>query len=82
MKFRFSNLIVISQMLVDLLCSNVSFVDKSDISVKSRENVLLPYQEDGLLSSTLTKRNDAEPAKKKLFVGMWQINNVLSKPSS
>lgn len=82
MKFRFSNLIVNSQMLFDLLRSNVSFVDQSDISVKSGENVLLPYQETGLPSSASIKCSDAEPTKKKLFVGMWQINNVLSKPSS
>ncbi|XP_025790294.1 cilia- and flagella-associated protein 47 [Puma concolor] len=56
--------------------------DKSDISVKSGENVLLPYQEDGLLSSTLTKRNDAEPAKKKLFVGIEIIPERLNSGKS
>lgn len=81
MKFRFSNLRVNSQMLVDLLCSNVSFVDKGDSSVKNRDNVLLPCQEAGLSSPAPTKFNDAEPAERRLFVGMWQIY-VLSKPSS
>uniref|UniRef100_A0A667J245 Calponin-homology (CH) domain-containing protein n=1 Tax=Lynx canadensis TaxID=61383 RepID=A0A667J245_LYNCA len=56
--------------------------DKSDISVKSGENVLLPYQEDGLLSSTLTKRNDVEPAKKKLFVGIEIIPERLNSGKS
>ncbi|XP_049499178.1 cilia- and flagella-associated protein 47-like [Panthera uncia] len=56
--------------------------DKSDISVKSGENVLLPYQEAGLLSSTFTKCNDAEPAKKKLFVGIEIIPERLNSGKS
>lgn len=70
MKFRFSNLRVNSQMLVDLLCSNVSLVDKDDSSVKNRDNVSVPSQEPGLSSPAPTKFNDAEPAERRLFIGM------------
>ncbi|XP_039112210.1 cilia- and flagella-associated protein 47 [Hyaena hyaena] len=59
--------------------------DQSDISVKSGENVLLPYQETGLPSSASIKCSDAEPTKKKLFVGIEitpeSLNSGKSKTS-
>ncbi|XP_029785500.1 cilia- and flagella-associated protein 47 [Suricata suricatta] len=55
--------------------------DKSDISVKSGGNVLLPYQEAGLLSSASNKCDDVEPAKKKLFVGIKTPESLDSSKS-
>lgn len=82
MKFRFNNLRVNSQCLLTYYVPTYHFVDKDDSSVKSRDGVLLPYQEVGLSSPAPTKFNDAKPAERRLSVGMWQIYNVLSKPSS
>uniref|UniRef100_UPI0016599DAA cilia- and flagella-associated protein 47-like n=1 Tax=Halichoerus grypus TaxID=9711 RepID=UPI0016599DAA len=58
--------------------------DKDDSSLKNRDNVLLPYQEAGLSSPAPTKFNDAEPAERRLFVGIEiheRLNSGKSKTS-
>ncbi|XP_045646419.1 LOW QUALITY PROTEIN: cilia- and flagella-associated protein 47 [Ursus americanus] len=56
--------------------------DKGDSSVKNRDNVLLPCQEAGLSSPAPTKFNDAEPAERRLFVGIEIIHERLNSDKS
>uniref|UniRef100_A0A7N5JXY1 Cilia and flagella associated protein 47 n=1 Tax=Ailuropoda melanoleuca TaxID=9646 RepID=A0A7N5JXY1_AILME len=56
--------------------------DKDDSSVKNRDNVLLPCQEAGLSSPAPTKFNDAEPAERRLFVGIEIIHERLNSGKS
>ncbi|XP_045850701.1 cilia- and flagella-associated protein 47 [Meles meles] len=48
--------------------------DKDDSSVKNRDNVSVPSQEPGLSSPAPIKFNDAEPAERRLFVGIEIIH--------
>ncbi|XP_030882467.1 cilia- and flagella-associated protein 47 [Leptonychotes weddellii] len=56
--------------------------DKDDSSLKNRDSVLLPYQEAGLSSPAPTKFNDAEPAERRLFVGIEIIHERLNSGKS
>ncbi|XP_038443086.1 cilia- and flagella-associated protein 47 isoform X1 [Canis lupus familiaris] len=56
--------------------------DKDDSSVKSRDGVLLPYQEVGLSSPAPTKFNDAKPAERRLSVGIEIIHERLNSGKS
>ncbi|XP_021536941.1 cilia- and flagella-associated protein 47 [Neomonachus schauinslandi] len=56
--------------------------DKDDSSLKNRDNVLLPYQEAALSSPAPTKFNDAEPAERRLFVGIEIIHERLNSGKS
>lgn len=59
----------------------MSFVDRDASPVKTRDTVVLSCREAELPSPIRTKFGGAEPARKKLFVGMWQIYNVPLKLS-
>ncbi|XP_022363689.1 cilia- and flagella-associated protein 47 [Enhydra lutris kenyoni] len=56
--------------------------DKDDSSVKDRDNVSVPSQEPGLSSPAPTKFNDAEPAERRLFVGIEIIHESLKSGKS
>ena len=56
----------------------MSFVEK-DTSSESKS--LLASRKTGLPSTAPSKFSDAEPAKRRLFVGMWQIHNVPLQPN-
>ncbi|XP_059013719.1 cilia- and flagella-associated protein 47 [Mustela lutreola] len=57
-------------------------VDKDDSSVKNRDNVTVPSQEPGLSSPAPTKFNDAEPAERRLFIGIEIIHENLKSGKS
>ena len=59
----------------------MSFVEKDASSVKAKSKSLLASRETGLPSTAPGKCSDAEPAKRKLFVGMWQIHSVPLQPN-
>ena len=54
----------------------MSFVEKDASSVKAETKSLLASRETGLPSTALSKFSDPEPAKRRLFIGMWQIHSV------
>lgn len=59
----------------------MSFADKDDSFVKTRETISLPSRQAALPSLGSSKRKKtAEPAKR-LLVGMWQVYNVSLKQS-